>query len=149
MNSIWAEVGPTLAQQEKYRLFLEKQSSPPGYISSHPSSIKTCVVGVFRKFGCFSRDDASDRLSIFLYLSEKITSCQPRWISTFITKNDHVSTKFNITFKKNLRFAENCIVELSLAIRDQLSTLTSYGNYHDVIFLVCMLQTRDREVPRA
>ena len=142
------EVGPTLAHEEKCRLFLEKQSSPPGYISSHPSSIKTCVVGVFRKFGCFSRDLIT-RFSDFLDLSEKITSCQPRWISTFIRKNDHVSTKFNITFKKNLRFAENCIVEHSLAIREQLSTLTSYGNYHDVTFLVCMFQTRDREVPRA
>ena len=97
INPVWNS--NTLAQEEKYRIFLEKQSSPPGYISSHPCSIKTCVVGVFRKFGCFSRD-VSGRFSNFLDLSEKITSCQPRWISTFITKNDHVSTKFNITFQK-------------------------------------------------
>ena len=142
------EVGPTLAHEEKCRLFLEKQSSPPGYISSHPSSIKTCMVGVFRKFGCFSRGH-STRLSDFLDLSENFAFNQPRWISTFITKNDHVSTKFNITFQKNLRVVEICIVEHSLAIRDQLSTLTSYGNYHDVTFLVCMFQTRDPEVPRA
>ena len=142
------EVGPTLAHEEKCRLFLEKQSSPPGYISSHPSSIKTCMVGVFRKFGCFSRA-VPDRLSNFLDLSEKFAFNQPRWISTFTTKNDHVSTKFNITFQKNLRVAEICIVEHSLAIRDQLSTLTSYGNYYDVIVLVRMFQTRDREVPRA
>ena len=72
----------------------------------------------------------------FLDLSENFAFNQPRWISTFMRKNDHVSTKFNITFQKNLRVAEICTVEHSLAIRDQLSTLTSYGNYYDVIVLV-------------
>ena len=89
------------------------------------------------------------RFALLFELSDNFAFNQPRWISTFLTKNDHVSTKFNITFQKNLRFAESCIVEHSLAIRDQLSTLTPYGNYYDVRFLVCMLQTRDHEVPRA
>ena len=106
------------------------------------------MVGVFGKFDCFSREVIT-RFSFFFDSSEIIAFEEPRWISTLITKNDHVLNISNITFKKNHRFAENCIVEHSLAIRDQLSTLTSYGNHHDVIFLVCKLQTRDREVPRA